>query len=153
MEKIVFSKVKEVNGWLGNMSPFPIQFEGETWRTSEALFQALRFENKEIRELIRSQKSPMAAKMKSKLHKNEMIILPMSKEDCANMRFVIQLKIKQHAEIQRMLVNTSNKIIIENIGSRSGERHFFWGAKWIDTQWVGNNQLGKIWMELRATIG
>jgi predicted NAD-dependent protein-ADP-ribosyltransferase YbiA (DUF1768 family) len=79
MEKIIaFTKVKLPYGWLGNMSPFPIEHDGKTWRTTEALFQALRFEDEEIRELIREQKSPMAAKMMAKKHRESMTIQPLS---------------------------------------------------------------------------
>ena len=66
---IEFTKVDLPYGWLGNMYASPISYEGKIWLTSEALFQALRFEDEEIRELIRLEKSPMGAKMKAKGNK------------------------------------------------------------------------------------
>ena len=38
---------------------------------------------------------------------------------------------------------------IENIGNRKGVRHLFWGMKKVDGIWEGNNQMGKLLMELR----
>jgi predicted NAD-dependent protein-ADP-ribosyltransferase YbiA (DUF1768 family) len=40
---IWFKGVKEPNGWMGNMAPYPITYNGQVWRTSEALFQSMRF--------------------------------------------------------------------------------------------------------------
>jgi predicted NAD-dependent protein-ADP-ribosyltransferase YbiA (DUF1768 family) len=63
---ISFTKTDLPYGWLGNMFAAPITYNGQIWRTSEALFQALRFEDETIREVIRNDKSPMGAKMLSK---------------------------------------------------------------------------------------
>ena len=63
---ILIRKVKDLHGWLGNMSPYPIEFNGKLYRTTEALFQALRFSDEEVIEAIRAEKSPMAAKFAAK---------------------------------------------------------------------------------------
>ena len=64
MHTIAFTKVTLPYGWLGNMAPFPVLYGLLEWRTTEALFQALRFAADDpVRELIRAEKSPMAAKM------------------------------------------------------------------------------------------
>ena len=47
---IAFRRVKDAYGWLGNMSPYPITYMGNAWRTSEALFQALRTDDYAVRE-------------------------------------------------------------------------------------------------------
>ena len=46
MAIISFSKVALPYGWLGNMAPYPIIYEGKRWRTIEALFQSLRFNSR-----------------------------------------------------------------------------------------------------------
>ena len=92
---IGFTKVALPYGWLGNMSPFPIEYEGKTWRTTEALFQSLRFDDESIKELIREQKSPMAAKMVAKKHRANMLTLT-QEEDYLNMMMCLILKIKYH---------------------------------------------------------
>jgi len=149
-EIISFTKVKLPFGWLGNMSPFPVEAFGKTWRTTEALFQALRFESNEIREEIRAEKSPMAAKLKAKGKRDQMVIKPLSVKDVQNMRYCIMLKIEQHEDIQKMLLDTEDSRIIEDVTNR-GRRgsNLFWGALKNNGEWEGSNILGVIWMECR----
>lgn len=146
---IEFTKVDLPWGWLGNMFASPIKYKGKEWKTSEALFQALRFEDEEIRELIRGEKSPMGAKMKAKGNKNKMLIEPMSEKDIENMKMVVRLKFDQNPVLKSKLKVSGEHVIVENIGERNGARHLFWGMKKINGEWVGNNMMGKILMELR----
>lgn len=146
---IEFTKVDLPYGWLGNMYASEIDYEGKKWRTSEALFQALRYENEEIKEIIRNERSPIAAKMKTKKFKNEMVIDPMSDRDIENMKMVVKLKFDQHKELKSRLLKTGNHIIVENIEKRPGARHLFWGMKKVNGEWIGENMMGKILMELR----
>lgn len=146
---IEFTKVDLPWGWLGNMFASPIKYKGKEWKTSEALFQALRFEDEEIRELIRGEKSPMGAKMKAKGNKNKMLVEPMSEKDIENMKMVVRLKFDQNPVLKSKLKVSGEHVIVENIGERNGARHLFWGMKKINGEWVGNNMMGKILMELR----
>lgn len=154
MKEIAFTKVKLPFGWLGNMSPHLIEAFGRTWRTSEALFQALRFDSHEIREKIRSQKSPMAAKFKAKKHRDKMTVEPLSETDIQNMRFCVMLKAQQHDDLRQMLLETGDMRIIEDCTNR-GRRgsNLFWGAMNDgDDEWEGYNGLGVIWMEVRDAM-
>jgi ribA/ribD-fused uncharacterized protein len=150
MAIISFSKVALPYGWLGNMSPYPIIYEGKRWRTIEALFQSLRFTDENIIEGIRTEKSPMGAKMKAKSFRSSYSTLPLSEQDIENMRLCLQLKFTQHSDLRNKLLQTGEQTIIEDIGSRRGARHEFWGAyKNEKNEWVGNNLMGKLLMELR----
>lgn len=146
---IEFTKVKLPYGWLGNMFGSDINYDGKIWKTSEALFQALRFEDEEIREMIRNEQSPMSAKMKSKRFKHKMVVVPMSEEDVKNMKMVVKLKFDQNSDLRSELKKTGDHILIENIGERKGGRHLFWGMKKVNGEWIGNNVTGKILMEVR----
>ncbi len=146
---IEFTKVDLPYGWLGNMYASPIKYEGKIWKTSEALFQALRYEDDEIREIIRNEKSPMGAKMKAKKFREQMVILPMSERDVENMKMVVKLKFDQNEVLKSKLILTGNHTIVENIGVRNGERHLFWGMKKVNGEWIGENTMGKILMEIR----
>ena len=150
MADISFTKVDLPYGWLGNMAPYPITFNGKVYKTSEALFQTLRFDNNEIKELIRKEPSPMGAKMVAKKYKSNMIVLPMSEEDIKNMELCIELKFDQHPVLKQKLLRTKEHTIIEDIGSRNGERHLFWGMKKVNGVWIGNNMMGKLLMKLRT---
>ena len=149
MPDIIIGKVKDEHGWFGNMAPFPVIHNGERWLTTEALFQALRFDDQEIRSQIRAQKSPMAAKMLAKKHKARMVIEPMSAADLDNMRLCLRLKIEQHPELREMLLQTGEALIVEDCTRRKRGSGLFWGAAFIEGHWVGQNCLGRLWMELR----
>jgi len=152
MSDIVIGKVKEEGGCWGNMAPFPIEHEGKRWLTTEALFQAMRFSDEGIREAIRSEKSPMGAKMKAKKHKAAMVVEPMSDQDLENMRLCLKLKVEQHPELRAALIESGDAFMVEDCTKRQRGSGMFWGAALIDGEWNGQNWLGKLWMELRASL-
>jgi ribA/ribD-fused uncharacterized protein len=153
MKVIAFTKSKLPFGWCGNMSPFPIEFGGKSWRTTEALFQALRFEDETIREEIRAEKSPMAAKFVAKRNVDQMTVEQLSEQDVENMRLMLKLKVEQHPELKEQLLATGEDLIVEDC-TRRGRRgsNLFWGAVLEDGEWEGKNILGKLWMELRTKL-
>jgi len=153
---IAFTKVALSFGWMGNMAPYPVEHEGITYKTTEALFQSLRFsQHPEIQEAIRSQGSPMGAKMATKPHRHlleadgfEM----MGAQDVENMRLCIRLKLEQHPQLAQQLIDTGNRPIIEDCTSRPRDSGLFWGAAYQEGKWVGSNVLGEILMEQRAEL-
>jgi len=147
---IAFTKVALPFGWLGNMSAHKITYGGRTWRTAEALFQALRFEDETIINAIHAATSPMTAKMIAKKNKKSMIIEKIGAEDLDNMRMVLRLKIEQHPHLRNELLATKDAAIIEDTSKRAS--HSPWGAKYKDQIWVGDNLLGRLWMEVRDEL-
>lgn len=149
---ILIRKVSEQYGWLGNMSPYPIDYQGKRYRTTEALFQALRFDDNKIIELIREQKSPMAAKMIAKKYRVHMIVEPMTEIDLDNMKLVLRLKIEQHPKLKAALIATGDQEIVEDCTKRPRGSGLFWGAALKGDKWVGENWLGWLWMEIRDCL-
>lgn len=149
---IGFTKVALPNGWLGNMSPHPIVWNGLTWKTSEALFQALRFDDPEVREAIRLEKSPMGAKFKAKANRDKLTVQPLSEKDLENMRLCVKLKLESHPDLALKLKGTGDSILFEDVSARPRGNNLVWGAILKDGELLGENLLGKIWMELRNTI-
>ncbi len=149
---ITYNKVNEENGWLSNMSAHSINYENKIWRTAEALFQAMRFNDETIKEIIRNEKSPMGAKMKSKKHKNSYAIELRSAEDIENMKLCVKLKLEQHPDLKRRLLATGDNEIVEDIGKRNAPNHLFWGKRNTNNGWIGTNTMGKIWMEFREQL-
>lgn len=149
--EVTFTKVTLPYGWLSNMSPHPIVYEGQEWRTAEALFQALRFADADVREAIRAARSPMTAKMVAKRHKQLRVVEPMGAKDLGNMRLCLRLKLSQHAELQAKLRATGDAAIYEDCTSR-GRRgsNLFWGAMRVPGGWEGQNWLGRLWEGLSA---
>lgn len=156
MEIIAFTKVKLPYGWMGNMAPYPIEYDNLSYRTTEALFQALRFKDfPEIAEKIRQEKSPMTAKMVAKSHKN---ILDqagyefLSDQDVAYMKICLREKLTQHPELKVLLIDTGESHIIEDCTSRPHGSGLFWGAALQNGNWAGKNILGVMLMQERQEL-
>ena len=163
MSDVIIRGVKEDYGWLGNMSPHPVEHDGIWWNTAEALFQALRYpmdavndEGENIREIIRAQKTPMAAKMiaKARAIRDQWNITLMGDEDLDNMRMVLRLKFKWNRNpLERDLLATGDRFIVEDCSNRPNVSGLFWGAQRLaDGTWEGTNKLGQLLMELRTEI-
>jgi hypothetical protein len=148
-EMVLIRGVKEQHGWMGNMSAHPVIYQNQKFRTTEALFQWLRFDgHPEIQKRLIAEKSPMAVKMVAKKHRR-LLENPDSEIDLKMMRLCLKLKIKQHAELKAKLLATSDKLIVEDCSARPRGDAFYWGMALIEGQWVGENHLGELWMELR----
>jgi ribA/ribD-fused uncharacterized protein len=148
---ITFTKVKLSWGWLGNMSAYPVTHENVVWKTTEHLFQALRFTgDSPVRQEIAAIGSPMGAKMCAKKHAAEMVVTPRSEIDLDNMRLCLHLKLVAHTALQAILVSTGKALLVEDVSKRPrSESNLFWGMAQQNGQWVGHNWLGRLWMELR----
>ena len=154
--ELTITKVKEPGGWLSCMSPHPIQYGGKIFRTCEALFQWLRFQkHPEVQEIIIAQKSPMGAKMKARLNRNLLNRgekWDETEEDIQLMKICLELKIEQHPNLKTLLFESGSAEIIEDCTTHDRESARFWGAVKIDGKWVGQNILGKLWMEVREEL-
>ena len=149
-EVVIFRKTKEAFGGLSNMAAgFPIEINGIHIRTSEALYQACRFpHSEEIQRIIIEEKSPMAAKMKSKKFRVQ------TRNDRMEVRVDIMrwcLKVKLACnwdKFKQLLMATENKPIVEE-----SRRDKFWGAiPNGDEILIGQNILGRLLMELREEL-
>jgi hypothetical protein len=134
------------------MSPHPVKYKGYAYRTAEALFQCMRFEDEEIQTLIWDQPSPMGAKMVAKGKRELMKVAPQSDTDIENMENVLTMKTDQHSKIESQLLATGDRLIVEDCTKRASRSGLFWGAALRDGHWEGENKLGQLWMELRSRI-
>lgn len=153
---IIVNKVKEENGWLSCMSAYKIEHDGIIFRTCEALFQWFRFsEFKDIQTQIIECKSPMGVKMiarKNRYKLNRGVKWDEAPEDLITMEKCLKLKLEQHLELKEKLLLTNNGRIIEDCTTHDRESARFWGMVNKDGQWLGENQLGNIWMKLRQEL-
>ena len=153
MEYISFTKTKLPYGWLGNMYACPIEYDGKTYKSTEVLFQSLRFNDEDIIEEIRNAHNGFSAKLVAKKHRDKYVIEPLSEVDINNMRLCLKLKVLQHPNIKQQLIETHPLPIYEDVTKR-GRRgsNLFWGAINENNNWDGENILGRLWMELRNNI-
>jgi ribA/ribD-fused uncharacterized protein len=147
-ECVSFRKTDEEFGGLSNMAGgYPIVVNGIYIRTSEALYQALRFTDyPDIQKEIIEQKSPMTAKMVSKKYRNEKTRSDWDTKRVAIMKWCLRVKLIQNLDsFGRLLLKSEDKPIVEESGKDQ-----FWGAKRIDDETLeGTNALGRLLMELR----
>lgn len=144
---VVFHKTKEAFGGLSNMAAgFPLEVEGVSIRTSEALYQACRFpHNPELQHLIIGERSPMAAKMRGKPFRSQ-TRADWDEVRVAVMRWCLRVKLLQNwATFSKLLAETGDRPIVEQ-----SRKDRFWGAVPIDSDALeGQNVLGRLLMELR----
>lgn len=147
-ECVSFRKTDEEFGGLSNMAGgYPIVVNGIFIRTSEALYQALRYTDyPDIQKEIIEQKSPMTAKMVSKKYRNEKTRSDWDAKRVAIMKWCLRVKLIQNRDsFGELLLKSGDKPIVEE--SRKDQ---FWGAKRFDDErFEGTNALGRLLMELR----
>jgi len=124
-----------------NFSSFEVVFQGETWKTSEYAYQAAKFEDKKIREEIKNARSSHDAMKLAKI-----VYKDKERKDWPDIKLqvmedIVRAKLSQHFYVQKKLLQTGNREIIEN-----SPKDDFWG--WGPNK-DGKNHLGKIWMKLR----
>lgn len=152
---VLIRRSRDPHGWMGNMSAYTVVYEGLAYRTAEALFQCLRLPETEedLREEIRLETSPMAAKFLAKANSERRCVVPLSPEDLNLMRKVLRLKLAQHPELKQELRKTGERVIIEDCSNRPHGTGLFWGAQnLLDGTWKGLNWLGVLWTEVRHEI-
>lgn len=149
---VMFWKTKDPFGGLSNMAKdYSLNVNNITFLFPETLYQICRFPHypKWQQEII-EQRNPVAAKLKTRENNREQY----SRSDWEQirvdvMRWVLRVKLAQHySSISQLLIETGNCAIVEK------SRHDpFWGA--VENEkgvLLGNNQLGKLWMEIRELL-
>lgn len=151
-ECVVFCKTKEAFGGYSNMcSGYPLRVNDVDILTSEALYQAFRFPDyPELQKMIIAQRSPMAAKMKTKPHRRACNRPDWESQHVLFMRWCLRVKLLQHWEkFSALLLQSESLSIVEK--SNKGDK--FWGAVLTESKTlVGQNYLGRLLMELRENI-
>ena len=145
---VIFQKTPEEWGGFSNMcAGFQIDVNGKKWLTSEALYQALRFPNDpEVQEMIRTERSPMAAKMKTKPFRASR-----SRKDWDSVRvdamwWCLAAKLISNEKSFGDLLKESKK---SDVVERS-HRDRFWGAVKVTEDYLqGQNVLGVLITILR----
>jgi ribA/ribD-fused uncharacterized protein len=140
---------------LSNFAAFRLYWLGHDFDTSEAAYQFCKFfaplptgttddDQAAIRDAILKARSAHDAFKIAEKHERHRRL------DWLNvrvglMRDILRAKLAQHEYVRRKLLQTGDRPLVEN-----SWRDSFWG--WGENQ-LGENQLGKLWMAIRAEIG
>ena len=127
-------------GFLSNMYPSPIILGGIRYTCAEAAFQAVKLKDKSQRVMFQGLSGPAAKQLGRRI--------PL-REDWNNiridvMRWIVKEKFSQNPALSIMLVQTGTEELIEE--NTWGDR--FWGI----CNGIGENNLGKILMEVRSSL-
>lgn len=126
-----------------NFSAHTIEFNGVQYQTAEHAYHAQKFEDKGLCTQIQSCSSPLAAwQLSRKLRAH-------CRKDWDSVKVeiltaIIRAKIAQHPEVEKVLLATGEEEILE-----INPNDEFWGN---GADGNGQNQTGKIWMQLRAEL-
>ncbi|GJE95792.1 NADAR family protein [Phanerochaete sordida] len=128
-----------------NFSPHAIEFEGKIYPSSEHLFQAHKFlgTRPDIAERVRAAPSPRAA-LEEATRQRAHVRPGWRQVNIASMDTVLALKFAQHADLRQLLLDTGNRVLVEDSPVDS-----FWGC---GADGKGRNELGKALMRLRDKL-
>jgi len=152
-ESVVFCSTRDAFGAFSNMAGgFPLRFEGHDYRTSEHLYQSLRFPGyPDIQAEIRGFASPMRAKMASRPHRATKSRADWNDVCVDVMRFCLRLKINSYRiSFGGLLLSSGDQPLVEE-SRRNRDDPWSARAKGPDML-VGQNTLGVLLMELREEL-
>lgn len=138
---IRFYSLKNPFGEFSNFSPHPFDLNGKSWPTSEAYFQAQKFDDEAYQEQIRLAPSPMKA---AQLGRSRDLPLRADWNEVKDdvMCRALRAKFAAHPGLQALLLSTGDEPIIE-----ATSEDYYWGCGTRDD---GLNRLGELLVELRA---
>lgn len=124
-----------------------IELDGVVYPTVEHAYQCERYDDPAIRAEILATRSPVKAWEASTKHK------PAQKADFPSrkrkvMKHLMRLKAEQHEEVRKALIESGDMTIVKHIDTYPPGDGF-----WDDgPDGTGENQMGKIWMEIREEM-
>ena len=127
------------------LSPFSahrIEIWGEVFATVEHAYQASRIRPGPEREAIKQAPSPMDAWREGQKWKNDPRLMVESFDKYATMEALFRAKLAQHPDVARALEETGERELIKVHPTDE-----YWGTGSTNH---GQNQMGKLWMKLRA---
>jgi len=151
-EMFSFTTTDALNGWLNSMSAHPLEYKKQTYKTADALFQWLRFDgHPKVQAKIMADPEPVSVRMTAKA--NRELLAGRDKEaDLDLMRQCLKLKVDQHPDLKDKLKTTGDRLIVEDCTARQRGDALYWGMAQVKGQWVGENWLGLLWMEVRGKL-
>ncbi len=148
MHEIKFYRAnEEPYGRFSNLFKRPIEFEGQTFATSEHAYQAGKARKPQVRDWILAAPSPALVAMAAHGLYWWDIRSDWSKIKFDRMRDVLRAKFSQHEDLRELLLSTGDARLVEaatvdNTVNRT----------WGEVNGVGKNMLGRLLMEVREEL-
>lgn len=134
-------------GAFSNLYRREIEFEGETFVTSEHAYQAGKARKPEVKEWLMAAPSPALLAMAAHGLYYWDVSPGWSQKKFDRMRGVLYAKFTQHEDLRELLLSTGTSRLIET-ATVDNEVNRLWG----EVNGQGRNMLGELLMELRAQL-
>ena len=140
---IYFYTTNQPYGEFSNFSRHGIEIDGKWWKTTEHYFQAQKFDHPEYQELIRQAPDPKQA---AQLGRSRKIPIRNDWEQTMDsvMHRAVKKKFETHRTLQKLLLGTGTKVIVENAPG-----DYYWGC---GADGSGKNRLGSILCQVRDEL-
>ncbi|MER8955937.1 NADAR family protein [Mesorhizobium sp. M0833] len=134
-------------GAFSNLYRRPVDFEDETFPTSEHAYQAGKARKPEVRDWVLSAPSPGLVAMAAHGLYYWDIAPGWSRTKFDRMRGVLRAKFTQHEDLKNLLLSTGDARLVES-ATVDNEVNRLWG----EVNGEGRNMLGQLLMELRTSL-
>lgn len=135
-------------GAFSNLYRRRVEFEGETYPTSEHAYQAGKARKPEVKAWLMAAPSPALLAMAAHGLYYWDVSPGWSKLKFDRMREVLRAKFTQHDDLRTLLLSTGSARLVE-AATVDSEVNRLWG----EVNGLGRNMLGELLMELRGTLG
>jgi ribA/ribD-fused uncharacterized protein len=128
---------------LASYSKHSFELDGETWPSVEHYYQAMKFEDSDVRDRIRQAHHPEVAGELAKKHKKAI------RDDWKKIKQVVMtrgayIKCRTHAEVAEALLASGDTAIVE-----TSQFDYYWGC---GRDGRGHNTYGKVLMGIRDKL-
>lgn len=148
MDEIPFYRASEKPyGAFSNLFRRAIEFEGETFATSEHAYQAGKARKPAVRQWLLGAPSPSLLAMAAHGLYYWDIAPGWSKTKYDRMRAILRAKFTQHEDLRILLLSTGNSRLVESTTTDNAVNRL-----WGEVNGEGKNMLGVMLMELRAEL-
>lgn len=134
-------------GAFSNLYRREIEFEGETFATSEHAYQAGKARKPEVRKWLMDAPSPALLAMAAHGLYVWDINSDWSKIKFDRMKRVLQAKFTQHEDLKQLLLSTGTARLVESATVDNAVNRL-----WGEVNGVGKNKLGELLMEVRTEL-
>lgn len=144
MREIRFYRASGEYGWLSNLYPASLWFEGREYPCSEYAYQVGKPNKPEIADWLLTAPTPSLCAQAAHALLPWQVAPNWSEAKVPRMRAVLRAKFDQNPELALRLAETGDAVLIEDSKSDA-----FWG---VGRKGAGKNMLGKLLEQLRAEI-
>jgi N-glycosidase YbiA len=127
-----------------NWAPYPIELEGETWKSSEHYYQYKKFEKTDPEYALKIKNAPTAREAKILSMENDHYPPYWNDIKVDVLQVAVMKKFESYPHLRDLLLSTGDEELIE-----ANQEDSFWGE---GSDGSGKNWMGQILMEIRAYL-